>query len=117
MNAEEIRNYCLKKKEVTESLPFNDTALVFKVSGKMFALLNLVGALQLSLKCNPEKAIDLREHYPSVTPGYHMNKRLWNTVNIDATIDDSLIYQWIDESYHLVIAKMPLRDKKRLLSE
>jgi len=117
MNAEEIRNYCLKMKEVTESLPFNDTALVFKVNGKMFALLNLEGPLKLSLKCNPEKAIDLREHYPSVAPGYHMNKRLWNTVNIDGTIDDFLIYQWIDESYQLVIAKMPLKDKKRLLSE
>ena len=116
MNTEEIRNYCLNKREVTESLPFNDTALVFKVNGKMFALLDLESELRISLKCDPDLAIDLRERYASVIPGYHFNKRLWNTINIDGLIDEKLIYQWIDDSYFLVVEKMPKRDKQRLLS-
>ncbi len=116
MNTEEIRNYCLNKREVTESLPFNDTALVFKVNGKMFALLDLESELRISLKCDPDLAIDLRERYASVIPGYHFNKRLWNTINIDGSIDEKLIYQWIDDSYFLVVEKMPKRDKQRLLS-
>ena len=79
MNIEEIRLYCLSKNGVSESFPFNDTALVFKVMGKMFALLNISGNLILNLKCDPEKAISLREHYDSVIPGYHMSKKHWNT--------------------------------------
>jgi len=117
MNAEDIRNYCVKKPEVTESLPFNDTALVFKVNGKMFVLLDLEGELRISLKCDPAKAIDIRERYSSVIPGYHMNKRLWNTIYIDGTIDEYLIFQWIDDSYRLVIEKMPFSERKRLLPE
>jgi len=78
-------------------------------------LLSLEGPLSINLKCDPVKAIDLREHYSSVLPGYHMNKRLWNTVNIDGTIAESLIYKWIDDSYSLVIENMPLSDRKRLL--
>jgi predicted DNA-binding protein (MmcQ/YjbR family) len=117
MNVENIREYCLKKPEVTESLPFNNTALVFKVNGKMFALLDLEEELRINLKCDPMKAIDLREHYPAVVPGYHMNKRLWNTIYIDGTIEEHLICQWIDDSYRLVIEKMPLFDRRRLLSE
>ena len=116
MNTEEIRSYCLKKREVTESLPFNDTALVFKVNDKMFALLDLESDLRISLKCDPDTAINLRERHNSVIPGYHMNKRLWNTIYIDGSIDEKLIYQWIDDSYKLVIEKMPKRDKQRLLS-
>ena len=116
MNAEDIREYCLKKGEVTESLPFNDSALVFKVNGKMFALLSLESALQISLKCDPEVAVSLRDCFSSVVPGYHMNKRLWNTINIDGSIDEALIYQWIDDSYRLVVEKMPKKDRQRLLS-
>lgn len=115
MNAEDIRNYCLKKPEVTESLPFNDTALVFKVNGKMFALLDLENDLRISLKCDPDQAIELRERFHSVIPGYHMNKRLWNTVYIDGSIEDHFIFEWIDDSYKLVIEKMSLKDRKRLL--
>jgi predicted DNA-binding protein (MmcQ/YjbR family) len=107
MNAELIREYCLKKKEVTESFPFNDTALVFKVHGKMFLLLSLETSLSLSLKCDPEKAINLRERYSSVIPGYHFNKKHWNTIYIDGSIDEKLIFDWIDHSYELVIRKFP----------
>ncbi len=79
MNAEEIREFCLSMAETTESFPFDDTTLVFKVAGKIFALLNLEGELSINLKCDPELALNLREHYDAVLPGYHMNKKYWNT--------------------------------------
>ena len=115
MNAEDIRKYALVKTEVTEGLPFNDTALVFKVNDKMFMILDLEAELRISLKCDPEIAIDLRERFNSVYPGYHLNKQLWNTINIDGSIDDHLIYQWIDDSYRLIVEKMPKMDRDRLL--
>lgn len=115
MNAETIREYCLAKKEVKESFPFNDTALVFKVSGKMFALVNLDGPLSISLKCEPGKAIELRERYSSVTPGYHFNKKHWNSVYIDGSIEDKLIIEWIDHSYLQVVNKLPAKDRLRIL--
>jgi predicted DNA-binding protein (MmcQ/YjbR family) len=117
MNAEEIRKYCLLKKEVTEGFPFDNQTLVFKVNNKMFALLSLEGPLRISLKCDPEKALELRERYPSVTPGYHLNKQQWNTIYFDSTIEDELIRQWIDDSYYLIIQKMPKKDRIRLLGE
>lgn len=115
MNAENIREYCLNKNEVSESFPFNDTALVFKVNNKMFLLLDLKAELRISLKCDPEKAVELREHYSSVISGYHFNSKHWNTVYVDGSIAERLILQWIDDSYRLVINKMPLKDRKRLL--
>ncbi len=111
MDIEKIRLYCLGKPDATESFPFDGTTLVFKVKGKMFALLNLKDKPSISLKCDPEKAIDLREHYPSVLPGYHMNKRHWNTVLLDLTVDDALIRSWIDDSYALVAGKLPKKKK------
>ena len=114
MNIEELREYCLKKKAVTESFPFDKFTLVFKVKGKMFALLPLERVPQINLKCDPEKAIELREHYAAVTPGYHMDKRLWNTVQIDGSISDNLIREWIDDSYQLVVAKLPKKDREGL---
>ncbi len=107
MNIEKIRAYCLSKPEVTESFPFDETTLVFKVRNKMFALLNLEQPLSINLKCDPEKALELREHYPFVLPGYHMNKKHWNTVLLDQPVDDVLIRSWIDDSYALVSAKLP----------
>jgi predicted DNA-binding protein (MmcQ/YjbR family) len=84
MNIEQIREYCLKKKGVTEEFPFDEETLVFKVMGKIFILASLDSIpLQFNLKCDPEKAIELREEYEAVQPGYHMNKRHWNTVIID----------------------------------
>lgn len=116
MNGEDIRKYCLQKSEVTESLPFNNTALVFKVNNKMFLILDLESEPRISVKCDPETAIDLRERFSSVIPGYHLNKQQWNTIYIDGSIKDELIYQWIDDSYRLIIEKMSKHDRQRLLS-
>ncbi len=80
----------------------------------MFALTDLEGPLSINLKCDPEKAVELREHYPFVLPGWHMNKRYWNTVMIDGTIDDRLIREWIDQSYDEVVKKLPKKDRERL---
>lgn len=102
MNIEILRDYCLKKPGVTEGFPFGEDTLVFKVNGKIFALANLNGELSINLKCDPSLALELREKYSSVIPGYHMNKKHWNTVLIDGTIPDKEIFSWIDHSYNLV---------------
>jgi predicted DNA-binding protein (MmcQ/YjbR family) len=105
MNIESLREYCISKKSVTESFPFDEETLVFKASGKIFALVSLEGDLNVNLKCNPALAIELRERYPSVIPGYHMNKKHWNTVIVDGSIPDKEIFSWIDHSYDLVMKK------------
>jgi predicted DNA-binding protein (MmcQ/YjbR family) len=105
MNIETLRNYCISKKNVTESFPFGDDTLVFKVNGKIFALANLNGDLTVNLKCDPPLAIELRERYASVIPGYHMNKKHWNTINLDGTVPDKEVFSWIDHSYTLVIGR------------
>ena len=105
MNIEILREYCLSKKDVTESLPFGDDTLVFKRKKKIFVLANLDGDLTINLKCDPALAIELRERYSSVIPGYHMNKKHWNTVLADGTIPDKEIFEWIDHSYDLVYSK------------
>jgi predicted DNA-binding protein (MmcQ/YjbR family) len=102
MDIESLREYCLSKENTTESMPFGDDTLVIKVSGKIFILANLDGDLTINLKCDPAWAVELRERYASVIPGYHMNKKHWNTVLIDGSIPDSEIYKWIDHSYDLV---------------
>lgn len=107
MNIEELRAFCLSFRGVTESFPFDDVTLVFKVGGKMFAIANLDGPLGINLKCNPEKAIELRELYAEVTPGYHMNKNHWNSVNLTGNIPTNLIKEWISESYSLVLNSLP----------
>ena len=111
MNIEILREYCLGKKGVTESFPFDEDTLVFKVMGKMFCLTSLSEPDSINLKCDPEKAILLREQYPCVLPGYHMNKKLWNTVIMDGTVSKKLLCQWIDDSYDLVVEKLPRKDK------
>ncbi|MFH0865325.1 MAG: MmcQ/YjbR family DNA-binding protein [Bacteroidota bacterium] len=115
MDIETLREYCLSKKGVTESFPFDDVTLVFKVTGKMFALVSLDGDLSVNIKCDPEKAIELREHYPSVLPGYHMDKKHWNSVIIDGNINDMLIFGWINDSYDLIVDKLPRKEKEKLL--
>jgi len=102
MNIEILREYCVGKENVTEGFPFGDDTLVFKVNGKIFALANLDGETRINLKCDPEYAIELRERYPCVIPGYHMNKKLWNTIIIDGSVPDKTIKEWIDHSYNLV---------------
>ncbi len=108
MNVEEIREYCISKPGVTEGFPFNDTALVFKVAGKMFALLDLSEDRRgISLKCDPGLAIELREQYPEVTPAYHFNKKHWNTVATEGSITDQKLMEMIDHSYELVVGGLP----------
>ncbi len=107
MDAEQVRKYCLRKKESTESFPFDEDTLVFKVAGKMFCLLNLNPPLSVNVKCEPGKAVELRENHHGVLPGYHMNKKHWNTVLLNAGIPEREIKKWIDDSYKLVIAKLP----------
>jgi len=115
MNIEEIREYCISKPGVTEGFPFNDTALVFKVAGKMFALLDLSeDSRGLSLKCDPERAIELREHFPEVTAAGHFNKQHWNGVDLQGSISNSQLKEWIDHSYAIVVASLPKSKRETL---
>jgi predicted DNA-binding protein (MmcQ/YjbR family) len=106
MNIEDFREYCLSKNGVSESFPFDETTLVFKVMDKMFTLTDTEDDFSINLKCEPEKAIELRERYPAVKPGYHMSKKHWNTVIIDGSVDDEILYKWIDDSYNLIVSKL-----------
>ena len=114
MDIETIREYCLSKKGVTESFPFDEVTLVFKVLEKMFLLTNLEGDFTINVKCDPEKAIEYREIYTSVLPGYHMNKKHWNTIDIDGTISDDMVKNLIDESYDLVVMKLTKKEQTEL---
>ena len=109
MDIEAIRAYCLTKKGVEEGFPFGDTTLVIKVGGKIFILMNLDGDPSMNLKCDPDRAIDLREANPSIMPGYHMNKKHWNTVVLDGSLSKKLILEMIDLSYELVLQSLPLK--------
>jgi predicted DNA-binding protein (MmcQ/YjbR family) len=115
MNIEQVRSYCLSKKGVTEDFPFDDTVLVFRIAGKIFVLCALDSfPPSINLKCDPIKALELRELHPYVVPGYHMNKKHWNTVLIEAVQHDTELYEWIDESYNLVIKGLPINIQKQL---
>ncbi len=103
MNTETLRDYCLAKPGVTESFPFGGDALVFKVGGKMFALLATESQpTTLNVKCDPERAVQLREEHDAVTPGFHMNKTHWNTITINGRVRVNDVQEWIDHSYELV---------------
>lgn len=116
MDIESLREYCLAKPSVEEGFPFGETTLVFKVKGKMFLLAGLNNPiLQFNAKCDPEQAIEWREQYPAVQPGYHMNKKLWNTVIIDGSIPTRILRQMIDDSYRLVVLSLPQKEQKGLL--
>lgn len=115
MHIESFREYCLKKKCVTESFPFDETTLVFKVCNKMFALSGIEHQpLRINLKCDPERAIELREMYNSILPGYHMNKKHWNTVIVDGSIPPELVTELIDHSYELVVQSLPKKLREEL---
>lgn len=108
MHIESFREYCLSKKGVEECFPFDEDTLVFKVVGKMFALCALEkDPVFVNLKCDPEIALELRATYPEVTPGYHMNRNLWNSIILSESIPDKLFRSWIDHSYDLVVASLP----------
>jgi len=117
MDIEYFRDYCLSKPFTTEDMPFDKNTLVFKVMGKMFALTNVENFRSANLKCDPERAIELRERHSEVLPGYHMNKAHWNTVMFNGTLSDKLIVEWIDHSYDLVVAKLPKKDRERVVGE
>lgn len=104
MNVEEIRDYCISKPGAIESFPFDDETLVLKVGCKIFAMLSLSGDSSLTLKCDPETALELQENYTFVEPGYHMNKKYWITLSDTTLIPRNLIIQWIDNSFMLVAA-------------
>lgn len=114
MNLEELREYALAKKGVEEAFPFDDVTLVFKVCGKMFLLTSLDREPSMNVKCDPEKALELREEYPCVLPGWHMNKKHWNTVMFDGSVGRKLIEEWIDHSYNLVVSKLTKKQKESL---
>ncbi|MHA4811609.1 MmcQ/YjbR family DNA-binding protein [Flavitalea flava] len=115
MDIESLRHYCLAKKEVSEGFPFGETTLVFKVKGKIFFLAGLDNpVLQFNVKCDPEKAIEWREQFASVIPGYHMNKKWWNTVIVDGSISSKILKEMIDDSYRLVVASLPKKMQEGL---
>ncbi len=114
MHIEAFRDYCLAKKGVTESFPFDQETLCFKVMGKLFALTDVDRFESVNLKCDPEKLILLRDRYPAVKPGYHMNKKHWMTVLMDGSLTDNLIMEWIDHSYDLVVAGLTKKQQRDL---
>ncbi|PIB36478.1 MmcQ-like protein [Reichenbachiella sp. 5M10] len=114
MNIEEFRAYCLSKPGVTEGFPFDESTLVFKVMNKLFALTNIDDFVSINLKCDPELALELREQYSSVQPGYHMNKKHWNTVTVGQDASDQHVFEWTDHSYQLIVDKLPKKLKEEL---
>ena len=115
MNIEEFRNYCLNKKAVTEEFPFDETTLVFKVMGKMFALTGLEAEeFRVNLKCDPEYGIELREEFEDIIPGWHMNKIHWNTVYFENGLEMNLLCKLVDHSYDMVVKKMKKADREFL---
>ena len=115
MNLEFLRKFLLKKKGTTEETPFGPEALVYKVMGKMFALIAWEeNPLRISLKCDPDFALALRDKYPAVIPGYHMNKRHWNTIILDGSVPEEEVLGMIDDSYALVVKKLKKVDKEKL---
>lgn len=107
MNIEEIREYCIAKNHVEETFPFDQDTLVFKVMGKMFLLISLTESNRFNVKCDPERCIELREQYTEIQPGWHMSKKMWNTVYVDGTLPKKLVLELIDHSYNEVIKGLP----------
>ncbi|MFQ3215354.1 MAG: putative DNA-binding protein (MmcQ/YjbR family) [Marivirga sp.] len=114
MNVEEYRSYCLSKEAVAESFPFDGETLVFKVAGKIFALANVDLFSSINLKCDPERAVELRELFDgAIVPGYHMNKRHWNTITVDGRVGDKLLFELIDHSYFLIVKSLPKKIRQK----
>ncbi|UOB19078.1 MmcQ/YjbR family DNA-binding protein [Abyssalbus ytuae] len=118
MDIEHLREYCISKKGVTEEFPFDNDTLVFKVMGKMFALSSLKrweeGEPSINLKCDPDRALELREQYNSIKPGFHMSKKHWNTVYINADAPYKLVIELIDHSYQMVVKALPKKVQEQL---
>lgn len=116
MNIEAYRDYCIAKKGVTESFPFDESTLVFKVMNKMFALTGVESFEFINLKCDPEKALELREVYEGISGAFHMNKKHWNSVSTRGDISDQLIFNLIDDSYDLVVSSLTKKLQNELKS-
>lgn len=114
MNIEELRDFCLSLPHVTEGFPFDDEVLVFKIFNKIFLLTDLEKEFAISIKNTPELIVNQREMYEAVSPGFHLNKKHWNTVKIDGSIDDETLLLWIKQSYNCVVAKLPYKDRKNI---
>ncbi|WP_259065534.1 MmcQ/YjbR family DNA-binding protein [Mucilaginibacter sp. X4EP1] len=114
MNIEELRDYCLLKQGVTEGLPFGEDTLVFKVGEKIFLLCSISQGNRFNVKCDPELAIELREKHTEVIPGYHMNKKLWNTVYMDGTLTIKQLHNMIDHSYDLILKSLPKKLQEQI---
>jgi len=117
MNIEELRDYCLQKPAVAEGLPFGEDTLVFKVAGKMFLLTSISEGTTFNVKCEPELAVELREKYTEVQPGYHMNKKMWNTVHMDGALTKKQLHDMIDHSYNEVVKGLPKKVQEEISKE
>ena len=111
----EFRDYCLSKNGTTEEFPFDNKTLVFKVMGKMFSLCNVDNFKSYNLKCDPERAIELREEFDGIRVGFHMSKKHWNTIDVFSDVDDKLAIKLIDHSYDLVVKGLKKADREKLL--
>lgn len=114
MHIESLREYCLQQPGAEETMPFGDDTLVFKVGGKMFLLVSLKEANRFNVKCDPDLAIQLRERYPEVQPGYHMSKANWNTVYFDGSLTEKQLLEMIDNSYDLIVKSLPKKVQQDL---
>lgn len=115
MHIEAFREYCISKPGVTEEFPFDQTTLVFKVMGKIFAITGLDRLpLQVNLKCDPDRAVELRESYNGIIPGYHMSKKHWNTIILEEDVSERTLVELIDHSYDLVVSKLTKKLKEEL---
>jgi predicted DNA-binding protein (MmcQ/YjbR family) len=114
MDIEKLRGYCLSKTGATEDFPFDESTLVFRIKGKIFCLTDLDKPDTINLKCDPERAAELREEHEEIIPGFHMNKKHWNTVDINGTLTDSFIFDLIDHSYDLVVNTLPQKLRAEL---
>lgn len=117
MDIESLRIYCLSLAGVSEELPFGPDTLVFKVRNKIFLLTGLESPLSFNVKCDPEKAVVLREEYTCVKPGFHMNKKHWNTIEANGSVSDGLLISWIDHSYQAVVAGLSKKEQMALATE
>jgi len=114
LNLEELRDYCLQKPGATEGLPFGEDTLVFKVGEKIFLLTGIKDGNRFNAKCDPELAVELRERYSEVIPGYHMNKKLWNTIYMDGSLTRKQLHEMIDHSYDLILSSLPKKVQEEI---
>ncbi|TSJ43324.1 MmcQ/YjbR family DNA-binding protein [Mucilaginibacter corticis] len=114
MNIEELRDHCLEKPGATEGFPFGEDTLVFKVGGKIFLITGLQEGDRFNVKCDPELAVELRERYTEVQPGYHMNKKMWNTVFMNGSLTHKQLLEMVDHSYDLVFKSLPKKTQAEI---